>query len=265
MKRIIIISLCLILMSFTACDTVKETEPEDTYKIIERELLTPEMVIEEFCELGNYDYMLQTPGCNELYNEQINLSEPVVKSYRLSDNDTGAYIQLLCLASEEDAKMAGYRYDDYDYSKRMGAMFLFGTSEHIEALSLSEYKYPDSFEPENTEDPEPQSVAGMVKTIEDATELCGGYYSDSIIAATKENISKKITLKGDILDIVHLTYHDGTVLRFVYIYEFDNEDDAALYEADRAIFAQNIENGVCVRLGNKVIFGNHAIISETYC
>ncbi len=263
MKRILSIILCIVFVFMAAaCTSENEAEPKQTYEIIERELLTPEIVIEKICELGNFSYTLQTPGCNEVYNEQINLSEPVVKSYRISDNETGEYVQLLCLASEEDAKMAGNRYDSFDYVKRLGAMYLFGSADSLNDLSFSGYKYPESFEPENADEPDPESVAGIVKTIEDATELYGGYYSDSIIAQTKEKLNAKFTLKGDILNIVHLTYHDGTVLRFVYIYEFENEEDAALYEEDRSLFAQSIEDGICTRIETKVIYGNHTVISN---
>lgn len=271
MKKILAAVLCTMLLFTVACtpkntsdtDKTKEnTEPEETYEIIEKEMLTPETVIEKLCELGNFDYTFQTPGCNEVYNDQINPSQPVVKSYRLSDNYVGEYIQLLCFASEEDAKAASETYNGFDHTNRFGAMYLFGSSACIDALSLSDYEYPDSFESEAAADPDPASVEGIVKAIEDATELSGGYYSPQTIAQTREKIGQRNTLEGDILNLVHLTYHDGTVLRFVYIYEFESENDAALYEADRALFAQSIEDGVCVRTGNKVIYGNHSVISE---
>lgn len=262
MRRFVIILMCFFLVFLAACSSENEAESEQTYEIIEKEMLTPEIVIEKLCELGTLDYTLQTPGCNEVYNEQINLSKPVVKSYRITDNNTGEYIHLLCLASEEDAKAAGYKYDSYDYTKRLGAMFLFGSSACIDALSLSDYKYPESFEEQAAEEPDSASVEGIVKAIEDKTELCGGYYSPQTIAQTMEKIGQRNTLEGDILDLVHLTHHDGTVLRFVYIYEFESENDALLYEEDRTLFAQSIDDGVCVRKGNMVIYGNHSVISE---
>ena len=244
--------------------TEKASETGQKAEPVEKELLTPETVIEKLCELGDFVYTLQTPGCNEVYNEQIRPSEPVVKSYRISDNYTGEYIQLLCFASEEDAITASETYNGFDYTKRLGTMYLFGSSACIGFLDLSAYEYPHGFIPESSEAPAADSVAGIVKAIEAATELCGGYYSEQLIESTKVNINNKFALEGDILNLVHLTHHDGTVLRFVYIYEFESENDAILFEADRAAFSQSIEDGVCVRSGNKVIFGNHGIISEIF-
>ncbi|MBR6515023.1 MAG: hypothetical protein IKT46_09360 [Clostridia bacterium] len=266
MKRFLAIALCFLMLFLAACtsnnnQSNENTKAEETYEIIQKELLTPETVIAELCGLGDFACMLQTPGCNEVYNSQINLSEPVVKSYRFYDNNTGEYVHLLCLASVDDAKMASYAYDGYDYTNRLGAMYLFGTAECIEDLSFSGYKYPDSFEAEGA-DSDPESVAGIVKAIEDKTELCGGYYSVESIEETKNKINQKFTLEGGILNLVHLTYHDGTVLRFVYIYEFESENDAVLYEEDRAAFSQGVEDGVCIRIGTKVVFGNHSIVSE---
>lgn len=273
MKRILALTLCFVLLFMTAC-TPKNTldpigvgqneEPEETYEITEKEMLTPEIVIEKLCELGAFDYTLQTPACNEVYNEQIDPSEPVVKSYRLTDNYTGENIQLVCFASEGDAETASETYNGFDHTNRFGAMYLFGSSACINALSLSDYEYPESFEAQSEVDPDPASVEGIVKAIEDATELCGGYYSPQTIAQTQEKIGQRNTLEGDILNLVHLTHHDGSVLRFVYIYEFESEKDAELYEADRALFAQSIEDGVCVRSGNKVIYGNHSVISGIF-
>lgn len=237
-------------------------EPERTNEVIENELLTPETVIEELCKLSTFDYTIRTPGCNEVYNDQINPSEPVVKSYLLYDNYTGEYVQLLCFANEEDAKNASETYNGFDYTNRFGAMYLFGSSPRINALSLSDYEYPDSFKAETEPEPDPTSVAGIIKLIEDATELCGGYYNPQTIAQTREKIAQVNALEGDILNLVHLTYHDSSVLRFVYIYEFESEKDAKLYAENRALFVQSIEDGLCVRMGNKVIFGNHSIISE---
>lgn len=271
MKRILAVVLCFALLFLAACTSKKTSdsaqkqqneEPKETYEIIEKEKLTPEIVIEKLCELGTFDYTLQTPGCNEVYNSQIAPSEPVVKSYRLSDNYTGEYVQIICFASEEDAKAAGKTYNGFDYTNRFGAMYLFGSSACIDALSLSDYKYPENYETEVAEDPDPASIEGIVRTIEYATELCGGYYSPQTIAQTQEKIGQKYALEGDIVNLVHLTHHDGTVLRFVYIYEFEKEEDAALYEEDRIQFIQSVEDGVCIRLANKVIYGNHSIISE---
>ena len=271
MKRVSAAILCFALLFVAAC-TSKNTsdsaqiqqneESKEDYEIIEKETLTPETLIEKICELGAFDYSLQTPGCNEVYNDQINPSEPVVKSYRLYDNNTGEYVQIICFASEEDAKAASKTYNGFAYTNRFGAMYLFGSSACINSLSLSDYKYPDSFEAEAEADPDPASVSGIVKSIEDATELCGGYYNPQTIAQTREKIAQGIALEGDILNLVHLTYHDGSVLRFVYIYEFESENDAVLYAENRALFAQSIEDGLCVRIGNKVIYGNHGIISE---
>ena len=271
MKRVLALILCFSLFFIAACtsknpsapvQTPQNKEPEQTNELIEKELLTPETVIEKLCELGTFDYTLQTPGCNEVYNDQINPSEPVVKSYRLSDNYTGESVQLICFASEEDAKNASETYNGFDYTNRFGAMYLFGSSSCINTLSLSDYKYPDSFKQEVESDPDPASVAGIIKSIEDATELCGGYYNPQTIAQTREKIAQVNALEGDILNLVHLTYHDSSVLRFVYIYEFESEKDAELYAENRILFAQSIEDGLCVRTGNKVIFGNHSIISE---
>ncbi len=242
--------------------TPQNKEPEQTNELIEKELLTPETVIEELCELSTFDYTLQTPGCNEIYNNQINPSEPVVKSYFLSDNNKGKTVLILCFASEADAKAASETYNGFDYTNRFGAMYLFGSSACINAISFSDYEYPDSFEAGAESDPDPASVAGIIKSIEDATELCGGYYNPQTIAQTREKIAQGIALEGDILNLVHLTYHNGSVLRFVYIYEFESEKDAELYAENRALFAQSIEDGLCVRAGNKVIYGNHGIISE---
>lgn len=271
MKRTFTVILCFLMLFLASCtsdnlpnnkETEEKKEPEQTYEIVEKELLTPETVIDRLCELGEFAYTLQTPGCNEVYNSQINLSAPVVKSYRLTDNYTGEYIQLLCLATEEDAKTASETYNGFDYTNRLGAMYLFGSSGCIDSLSLSNYEYPVSFDAESTEEPEAGSVAGIIKFIEDSTELCGGYYSPQTIAQTQEKIGQRYAFEGDILNLVHLTYHDGTVLRFVYIYEFENENDAILYEEDRAIFSQSVEDGVCIRVGNNVIYGNHSIVSE---
>ncbi|MBE6686504.1 MAG: hypothetical protein E7591_04645 [Ruminococcaceae bacterium] len=288
MRRLLTVILCFLLISLASCTaknegntkqperkteavrveettkTQKITEDEQESEPVEKELLTPEILMEELCTYSDFACMLQTPGCNELYNSQITLTEPVVKSYRLSNNYTGEYIQLLCLACEEDAKTASETYNGFDYTNRFGAMYLFGSSSYIDILSFLDYEYPASFESQPSEEPAADSVAGIVKAIEDATELCGGYYSEQLIESTKDNINNKFTLEGDILNLVHLTYHDGTVLRFVYIYEFESENDAALYEADRTAFSQSIEDGVCVRSGNKVIFGNHSIISEIF-
>ena len=280
MRRILALTLCFLVIFLTACSLKNTTEPKSTKKIseekqtepiteteqktgpIEKELLTPEIVIEKLCELGSFDYTLQTPGCNEVYNEQIDPLEPVVKSYLISDNYAGEYIRLLCFASEEDAITASETYNGFDYINRFGAMYLFGSSACIEFLDLFAYEHPRSFTPETTEPPAADSVAGIVKAIEDETELCGGYYSEQLIESTEVNINNKLILEGDILNLVHLTHHDGSVLRFVYIYEFETENDAILYGEDRNVFAQSIEDGVCVRSGNKVIFGNHGIISE---
>lgn len=271
MKRVSALILCFALLFMTAC-TSKNTsdpvqapqnkEPERTNEMIENELLTPETVIEELCKLSTFDYTLHTPGCNEVYNDQINPSEPVVKSYLLYDNYTGEYVQLLCFANEEDAKNASQTYNGFDYTNRFGAMYLFGSSPYIDTLSLSDYEYPDSFKAETEPEPDPSSVAGIIKLIEDATELCGGYYDPQTIAQTREKIAQVNALEGDILNLVHLTHHDSSVLRFVYIYEFESENDAKLYAENRALFVQSIEDGLCVRMGNKVIFGNHSVISE---
>ena len=270
MKRVLALILCLALLFMAACTsktsdpikTPQNKEGEQTDEVIEKELLTPETVIEELCKLSTFDHTLGTPGCNEVYNDQINPSEPVVKSYRLYDNYTGENVQIICFTREEDAKAASETYNGFDHTNRFGAMYLFGSSACINALSLSDYEYPDSFKAEGESDPDPASVEGIVKSIEDATELCGGYYNPQTIAQTREKIAQGIALEGDILNLVHLTYHDGSVLRFVYIYEFESENDAVLYAENRALFAQSIEDGLCVRIENKVIYGNHGIISE---
>lgn len=287
MRRLLTVILCFLLISLASCTAkneentkqpIKNTEAarvEETIEAqestepmqeetVEKELLTPEILIEELCSYSDFACMLQTPGCNELYNSQIDLTEPVVKSYRLSDNYTGEYIQLLCLACEDDVEIAAETYNGFDYTNRFGSMYLFGSCAYIEILSFSDYEYPIGFDSENVDEVAPDSVEGIVKTIEDSTELCGGYYSEQLIESTKTNINNKFTLEGDILNLVHLTYHDGTVLRFVYIYEFDNENDAVLYAEDRTAFSQSIEDGVCVRSGNKVVFGNHSIVSEVF-
>ncbi|MBE6574616.1 MAG: hypothetical protein E7652_09545 [Ruminococcaceae bacterium] len=287
MRRLLTVALCFLMISLTACTDKNEENPTQSQRntetaeaqetieaqestepvqeeTVEKELLTPEILIEELCTFSDFAYTLQTPGCNEVYNNQITLTEPVVKSYRLYDNYTGEYIQLLCLACEEDAETASETYNGFDYTNRFGAMYLFGSSSYIDILSFSDYEYPEGFEEDPSEEPAADSVAGIVKAIEDATELCGGYYSEQLIESTKDNINNKFTLEGDILNLVHLTHHDGTVLRFVYIYEFESENDAVLYAEDRAVFTQSVEDGVCVRSGNKVIFGNHSIVSELF-
>ena len=159
-------------------------------------------------------------------------------------------------------KNASETYNGFDYTNRFGAIYLFGSSPRINDLSLSDYEYPDSFKAETEPTPDPASVAGIIKLIEDQTELCGGYYNPQIIEQTREKIAQTNALEGDILNLVHLTHHDSSVLRFVYIYEFESEKDAKLYAENRALFVQSIEDGLCVRMGNKVIFGNHSIISE---
>lgn len=83
-------------------------------------------------------------------------------------------------------------------------------------------------------------------------------YDSEMIA----EIHKKLSLDGEILSVVHAAKfeNEGSELEWAYIYELSNDDDAIWLEENRATFVSTIDNGICIRLNNIVIFGNSAII-----
>lgn len=90
------------------------------------------------------------------------------------------------------------------------------------------------------------------------------YYADVYGDLEITEIKRKLTLEGDILEIVHIMKKETAppTLVWTYVYEFELEADAVTFAENRAEFMDNTENGRCVRLGNIVVYGNSEVIAE---
>lgn len=90
------------------------------------------------------------------------------------------------------------------------------------------------------------------------------YYADVYGDLEITEIKRKLTLEGDILEIVHIMKKETAppTLVWTYVYEFELEADAVAFAENRAVFMDNTENGRCVRLGNIVVYGNSDVITQ---
>ena len=90
------------------------------------------------------------------------------------------------------------------------------------------------------------------------------YYADVYDALEITEIKRKLTLEGDILEIVHIMKKKTAppTLVWTYVYEFELEADAVAFAENRAVFMDSTDNGKCVRLGNIVVYGNSDVIGE---
>lgn len=86
-------------------------------------------------------------------------------------------------------------------------------------------------------------------------------YDKEMIATIRE----KLSLKGDILTVVHvIDMKTETAPRpWAYVYEFSLEEDAIAFEENRREFVNSTggSKGFCVRCGNIVIYGSSPVIS----
>lgn len=93
---------------------------------------------------------------------------------------------------------------------------------------------------------------------EDFPSRAGMEYNELQISAAKENISKNIALNGDILNIAHFPEADkNDVITFVYLYEFDLEEDAKLFYDTYAKHWKYAQID-----GTVVIYGTHEILKD---
>ena len=88
------------------------------------------------------------------------------------------------------------------------------------------------------------------------------YYFEKYDSQMIASIRDKLTLEGDLTSVIYIINSQTTSpdLEWVYVYELTHEYDAIEMEENRRAFVSSLENGVCVRHGNIVVFGNSPVI-----
>ncbi len=102
-------------------------------------------------------------------------------------------------------------------------------------------------------------------TVTDIAELFDSdiYHVQTYDARMIAEIRKNLTLEGDISSVLHITNQETAPpdLEWAYVYELTEEADAAALAENRDLFVSSMEGGICVRLGNIVVYGNSPVIA----
>ncbi len=233
----------------------------------ESEILTLEKIIADVEASGEfqtliYDKDMSMSQASRDFNGEVGVAFTVLLQ---QPTESEAWVCIYGLENESDAKtveegrsyLVESRFGDDGYCRRFGSMVLYGNLKIIDDLDYSNYTYPESCKPINEAEPSFDNVQGVVAAIESKGNYGATYYSDSLLAAVKENLG----CDGELLGFAQVTEMTGKG-EWLQVVGFELDSDAAAFIDEMSAKLDEYENGGYFRSGNIVVMGDSPLIAE---